>query len=237
MTSSADEQGKSLSTPEFWNERYDTRTDDNPTHEWFRSYESLSSFFQTHLPSAASNPKILHLGSGDSTIPYDLARNRGYRDQVCVDFSQVVVDFMQRKNKSSNDDNNVVGGGDGTVWKWADVRNLRDTVADGSIDVAFDKGTMDAMIHGSPWDPPEDVWDNTGAYVREVHRILKKKEEEGGGGGGSGGGGVFLYVTYRQPHFIRPLLLGRGVEWEVEMEVLGEGGSSFEYFGWVLRRK
>ena len=47
--------------------------------------------------------------------------------------------------------------------------------------------------------------------------------------------GVFLYVTYRQPHFIKPIL-NRNGEWEVEMEVMG-GGDSFEYFGFVLRKK
>lgn len=43
-------------------------------------------------------------------------------------------------------------------------------LASGSVDVAFDKGTMDAMIHGSPWSPPEVVLDNTGRYINEVCR-------------------------------------------------------------------
>jgi hypothetical protein len=46
--------------------------------------------------------------------------------------------------------------------------------------------------------------------------------------------GVFLYITYRQPHFIKPIL-NRANEWDLEMEVMGDG-DSFEYFGFVLKK-
>lgn len=47
-----------------------------------------------------------------------------------------------------------------------DVRNLQ--IPDASVEVAIDKGTLDAMIHGSMWDPPADVRSNVGKYVDEV---------------------------------------------------------------------
>ena len=37
-----------------------------------------------------------------------------------------------------------------------------------SVDVAFDKGTLDAMIFGSPWSPPEETLENSGRYMKEV---------------------------------------------------------------------
>lgn len=46
--------------------------------------------------------------------------------------------------------------------------------------------------------------------------------------------GFFLYITYRQPHFVKPIL-NRDDEWKLEMEILG-GGDSFEYFGFILRK-
>jgi hypothetical protein len=46
--------------------------------------------------------------------------------------------------------------------------------------------------------------------------------------------GVFLYVTYRQPHFIKPIL-NRANEWNLEMEVMA-GGDSFQYFGFALKK-
>jgi len=47
-----------------------------------------------------------------------------------------------------------------------DVRKLQ--MPNESVDVAIDKGTLDAMIHGSLWDPPADVRNNVGNYVDEV---------------------------------------------------------------------
>ena len=43
-----------------------------------------------------------------------------------------------------------------------------------SVDVAFDKGTLDAMIYGSPWSPPEDVLENSGKYMKEVRSRIKR---------------------------------------------------------------
>lgn len=121
-------------------------------------------------------------------------------------------------------------------WQVGDVRNMA-AISSKSIDVAFDKGTMDAMIHGSPWSPPDEVLENTGKYISEVRgtpvedkivaeckqvqRVLKDD-------------GVFLYVTYRQPHFIKPII-NRNSEWDLRMEEMG-GGDSFQYFGFILRK-
>jgi hypothetical protein len=52
-------------------------------------------------------------------------------------------------------------------WMIGDLRDMKD-INDKSVDVAFDKSTMDAMIHGSPWSPPKEVMDNTGRYLNEV---------------------------------------------------------------------
>jgi hypothetical protein len=52
-------------------------------------------------------------------------------------------------------------------WQVGDVRDMS-AIASKSVDVAFDKGTLDAMIHGSPWSPPEEVLENSGRYMSEV---------------------------------------------------------------------
>lgn len=111
----------------------------------------------------------------------------------------------------------------GIEWKQADVRNM-DLLADRSVDVAFDKGTLDAMIYGSGWNPPEEVKDNTGRYMREVYRVLKDN-------------GAFLYITFRPAHFIRPLLNPAGSLWEMDMQVLESDKGSFPYYGYFLKKK
>ncbi|KAF1936046.1 hypothetical protein EJ02DRAFT_296828, partial [Clathrospora elynae] len=86
----------------------------------------------------------------------------------------------------------------------------------GQRNIAFDKGTLDAVIYGSPSSPPEEVMENSGRYVSEVWRVLKDD-------------GVFLYITYRQAYFVKPIL-NRKNELYLDMEVMG-GGDSFQYFG------
>jgi hypothetical protein len=174
MTSAA--EAAKLGHAEFWDERYAKAEDGSkPTHEWFRDFQSLEPFFAKHLfetRTIESNPRILHLGSGDSvrilgliakgvtlmtqqTIPYDLLQ-RGYSNQLCLDFSAVVVDLMKSRHEAKE-----------VEWRVGDVRDML-SVPDKSIDVAFDKGTLDAMIHGSPWSPPDEVLENTGRYMKEV---------------------------------------------------------------------
>ncbi|KAL8993898.1 MAG: hypothetical protein Q9188_007209 [Gyalolechia gomerana] len=108
------------------------------------------------------------------------------------------------------------------LFQQADVRQM-DQIPSESVDVAFDKGTLDAMIYGSPWDPPDEVLDNTGRYIREVFRVLKSDT-------------VFIYITYRQPHFIIPLLNCGGVDWDIQVDILGGSDSSFDYHGFILKK-
>lgn len=82
----------------------------------------------------------------------------GYINQICVDFSTIVIKLMAAKNL------------EGVTWLCEDVRDMP-IIESQSIDVAFDKGTLDAMINGSPWDPPDEVKSNTSRYMKEVRII------------------------------------------------------------------
>ncbi|GIZ42715.1 hypothetical protein CKM354_000597400 [Cercospora kikuchii] len=208
---SREEENEALARAEYWDARYAKSDGKHATHEWFRSYSDLQPFLEEHLfdPFPASQePKILHLGAGDSTVPRELL-DQGYKNQTCVDFSPVVVKLMTARNL------------EGVTWLCEDVRDMP-VIASESIDVAFDKGTLDAMIHGSPWSPPDDVQENSGRYMKEVARALKST-------------GVFLYITYRQPHFVKPLLNQDNL-WDMHMEVLKPSENSFEYYAFVLRK-
>jgi EEF1A lysine methyltransferase 4 len=159
-----------LSTPGYWDNKYCRHFDENatddqgverPSHEWLGSYKELEPFFRTHLMRVFrvdDDPLILHLGSGDSLVPRELLE-QGYKSQVCVDFSPVVVAKMSARD-----------AGTGIRWKQMDLRHM-DDMPDKSVDVAFDKSTLDAMIHGSPWNPPDEVKNSTSTYLREVSMI------------------------------------------------------------------
>lgn len=88
-------------------------------------------------------------------MPHELF-NIGYKTQTCVDFSSVVIEQMRERYAADT----------GVRWECADVRSL--PFPDRSYDVAFDKGTLDAMIYGSPWNPPDEVKENTNRYMNEV---------------------------------------------------------------------
>ncbi|KAK4213135.1 S-adenosyl-L-methionine-dependent methyltransferase [Rhypophila decipiens] len=202
---------------EYWDERYKDSDGSAPTHEWLLSFVDLEPFLKTNLfdvPGLRSqddpHPLVLHLGSGDSTIPIDLSR-LGYTSQICADFSPTVVCLMREQHASFP----------GIEWRLLDLRDMQG-IPPNSIDVAFDKSTLDAMIYGSPWSPPPEVKKNTGAYLQEVHRVLKPT-------------GRFLCITFRQPHFMKPLLSQGGL-FDLDMKVLNERGS-FNYYGYISRKK
>ncbi|KAL9044170.1 MAG: hypothetical protein Q9214_002672 [Letrouitia sp. 1 TL-2023] len=105
-------------------------------------------------------------------------------------------------------------------WQVDDVRHLQ--VDSSSIDIAIDKGTLDTMLHGSPWSPPEEVQKNVSQYVDEVARILRSR-------------GKWIYITYRQPHFVKPQLT-RDDSWKLEVRRLEDGPGTFEYFAYIMTK-
>lgn len=142
-------------------------------------------------------------------IPQELSA-RGYRRQLCVDFSPVVVQLMRTRHRDLA----------GVEWKLMDVRDMA-AIPDRSVYIAFDKGTLDSMIHGSPWTPPDDVRESTARYMKEVGRVLEDN-------------GVFLCISFRQPHFVKPLL-SQGGAWDIDVEVVGDEGH-FGYQAFIMKK-
>lgn len=48
-----------------------------------------------------------------------------------------------------------------------------DQIPSGSIDFTFGKVTLDVMIYGSPWDPPEEVFESTRWYIQQICTYLR----------------------------------------------------------------
>lgn len=67
------EEDQELSLAEYWDGRYANAEAEAeaPTHEWFRSFGHLLPYLERNLLKVAGftaqdDPRILHLGSGDS---------------------------------------------------------------------------------------------------------------------------------------------------------------------------
>jgi SAM-dependent methyltransferase len=133
-------------------------------------------------------------------------------NQLCVDFSHIVIDLMKERYIKQA----------GIEWQYADVRDMP-VIATSSIEVGFDKGTMDAMIYGDPWNPPAIVSENTEQYLKEMARVLKDD-------------GVFLYITFRQPHFVMPLL-DRNDLWNIQRQDISDGPGTFDYYCFILTKR
>lgn len=97
-------------------------------------------------------------------LPIDLHQH-GYKNQVCLDFSNVVIEKMAARFAAEVTEGSI-------EWRVGDVRKMSNVgLKDGEFDVVIDKGTLDSMISGSLWDPPEEVKYNTKAYIDEVSEL------------------------------------------------------------------
>ncbi|KAK9429924.1 S-adenosyl-L-methionine-dependent methyltransferase [Lipomyces doorenjongii] len=200
-----------LQTKEYWDKRYQ-KDEDATTFDWFKTFAELEPFFRRHIPwDQCANLKIVMLGCGNSTLSKDLY-DAGLKNIANVDFSETCIEQMAMLYKNESE----------MTWDVMDVRDMS-TFKDGMFDIAIDKGTLDALLSysGSVWDIPKHIQESAGKYMDEVDRILKLN-------------GRLLYISYRQPHFARPII--ERPYWRVKKETLSDPGGSFDYFGYVLQK-
>ncbi|PPQ91499.1 hypothetical protein CVT25_013756 [Psilocybe cyanescens] len=191
------------------NEQYGTKDyweKNNDSFDWFKSYADLADLLHNLIPNKSS--RILMLGCGNSRLSEDMWED-GYRNIVNVDYSGILIEQMKKRHGVTRPE---------MEWYEMDVRDL--AFADGTFDVAIDKGTMDAMMtaKGDVWDPPQQVINDCTKEVDETLRVLKKA-------------GIFIYLTFGQPHFRRRYLLREGTSLSIK-----ELGEAFHYYLYILRK-
>ncbi|PIA13463.1 S-adenosyl-L-methionine-dependent methyltransferase [Coemansia reversa NRRL 1564] len=191
-------------TKDYWQQRYLQEPDE--VYDWFKTYADLKSLLGRRIGS--KDTRILMLGCGNSTLSGDMYDD-GYKDILNIDYSDVVIEQMRQRSRHQHM----------MRWKVMDVREL--ALEEGSVDVAIDKGTLDALMceKGDVWEPSDELCKNVGRMVSEVDRVLAS-------------GGMFIWITFGQPHF-RKRHLERD-SWTVDVERLNNGG--FDYFVYVATK-
>jgi len=136
-------------------------------------------------------------GCGNSTLSEDMY-NDSLENITNVDFSEEVIKLMSERCKDLNK----------MTWLEMDVMDLK--FPDASFDVVIDKGTMDALLTGqeSVWEVEEDLAINIDKMLSEIYRVLVPH-------------GTYIYITFGQPHFRKPLILKDKYQWDLSMETIG----------------
>lgn len=131
----------------------------------------------------------------------------GFEGLLNTDYSEGIIKMMAERTRDTYPN---------MKWAVADMRHL-DDIEDGFYDVVIDKCAMDAIWSdgGSLWDPKEETVRDITLSVQEFYRVLRP-------------GGTFLFVSFGQPHFRKPLLSIPG--WEIKTVEIGM------YFLYVMHK-
>jgi EEF1A lysine methyltransferase 4 len=123
---------------------------------------NLQPFLEKHLPPPSSTaPNVLHLGTGMSTLPSDL-HQLGYPTQTAINFSSVCISTMSALHAFLDLP---------ITWLTMDVCTM--TFPANWVDIAVDKGALDAMHNDSLLDLANEVKANVKAYLDQVAKVLK----------------------------------------------------------------
>ena len=108
---------KDFSSPEFWNSFFRAR--DNEAFEWYGDYADFEPALSKRCPPSAG-VRTLVVGCGNSVMSEHM-HAAGYREQLNIDFSPVVIEEMRVKYQAR-----VGAGGDlaGMLFEQMDMTNL-----------------------------------------------------------------------------------------------------------------
>lgn len=140
-------------------------------YDWYGTwntpgYLAIRPHLLPHLPPNAQRGSVLNVGCGNSRLTEELIDD-GYTDVMSIDISGIAIEKMTQK----------FSGRAGMSFLKMDATQM--SFADGSFDLVFEKGTLDAMYTGASHMVRQ--------VVEESFRVLRP-------------GGVFISVTFGPPN-------------------------------------
>jgi len=152
--------------------------------EWYGEWPQLKPL----VFDICRDKKMLVPGCGNSDLS-SLMYDDGCVNITNVDFSKVAIKHMLTSNLRAR-----------PKMKWAVMDMTKTTFGDGSFDVVFDKGSIDALMSESS-DESQAVGSR---YLEEMKRVLAVDV-----------GSAFLCVTSAQPHIVAKICRAFGSGWAV----------------------
>lgn len=138
---------------EYWNSFFKKR--DKKSFEWYGNFSQIYPIVQKSIQK--ENARILMLGCGNSSFSYDLYQ-KGYRNIVNIDFSDIVIEEMKLKYKQCSE----------MKWIKMDMTEMEE-LEKGSFDIVFDKGALDALMSSNT----EQVIENAEKMFGQIVNVLE----------------------------------------------------------------
>eukprot|EP00949_MAST-11_sp_MAST-11-sp1_P004448 g4448.t1 len=175
----------------YWNDFFVQREQNagnsassSSTFEWYGSWSDVQDIVHRYaIP--ASTATALVVGCGNSSTSEEMF-DSGYSNVASIDFSEVVIKEMSPKSK------------EGLTFEVMDMLDM--TYGDGTFDLVFDKGALDALMS----DDSEQSKTEAGRMFSEISRVLSSS-------------GSYICITLAQKHIMAAFFRFFFVGWKVNV--------------------
>lgn len=183
--------------------------------EAFEWYGEFSDIVEHVLRSIRPASRVLVIGCGNSNFSASLY-DRGFHQITNLDFSPLVIDEMRSKNSEKRPD---------MEWEVGDMTDMRDLYMDGSFDVVFDKGALDALVS----DSSAATLAKGRQMFSEIDRVLSST-------------GKYVCISLSQSFILSSIIdffsINASSSWKISVEpVFCSNPSPFMPFYWEITRQ
>mmetsp|Transcript_60325 Transcript_60325/g.143710 ORF Transcript_60325/g.143710 Transcript_60325/m.143710 type:complete len:340 (+) Transcript_60325:139-1158(+) len=163
-SSESKQEQSSYAESNYWEQRF-AIDEGSESFDWYVGFGEIEDAFEKHCPPSPGL-RTLMVGCGTAPLSSEMY-SAGYQCMINVDIVPSVVSHMRAKCLSEQP---------AKPMEWAAMDATRMAVRSGSVDLAIDKGTLDALLSG-----PEVA--QAAAMLAEVWRTLTP-------------GGLFFLITH-----------------------------------------